>query len=231
MSTTYYKEPRKSLRKQLVLLLRAVKNKILSYYYYTKKEEFTFHSHIYNYFFHNYNATWENERAVEIPIILAALSSLKGKKILEVGNVLQHYGFTGHDVVDKYEGGVNVLNSDIADFKPVQKYDCIVSISTLEHVGWDEEPREPKKFNDAIRNISENCLAKGGTLIVTLPVGYNSYVDKYLAKQPSALGELFFLKKVSKRIWEEVPYEKVRDTKYNYPFSASNAICISFYIK
>lgn len=198
-------------------------------YYFTRKENFTFRSQTYPYFFHSYNATWENERAVEVPIIKNILEQHQGKKILEVGNVLSHYGITGHNVVDKYERGRNVMNDDIVNFKPGHKYECIVSISTLEHVGWDEEPREPQKLNDAIHNLKENCLGKGGTMIVTLPVGYNSYVDEFLSRQPSSLGELFFLKRIAREEWQEVHYEKVRGTKYNYPFPASNAICISYF--
>ena len=45
------------------------------------------------YFYHKYNKTWKNERAVEIPIMLKRyLREFYGdKRILEVGNVLQHY--------------------------------------------------------------------------------------------------------------------------------------------
>ena len=68
------------------------------------------------------------------------------KKILEVGNILSHYFSVNHDIVDKYEKDVDVINQDIIDYHPNKKYDLIVSISSLEHVGEDETPREPKKI-------------------------------------------------------------------------------------
>ena len=56
----------------------------------------------------------------------------------------------------------------------------IVSISTMEHVGWDETPRDPKKIPLALENLTTRCLAPGGEIVVTLPIGYNTYLDKLL---------------------------------------------------
>src|SRR3989344_2958190 len=69
---------------------------------------FTFQGSKYNYFFHKYNVAWRNERTVEIPIIKRVVDRFKGKKILEVGNVLSHYFTVRHDIVDKYEKAKNV---------------------------------------------------------------------------------------------------------------------------
>ena len=33
-------------------------------------------------------------------------------KILEIGNVLSHYTTVNHEIVDKYEKGINVKNID-----------------------------------------------------------------------------------------------------------------------
>jgi len=56
----------------------------------------------------------------------------------------------------------------------------IVSISTIEHVGWDETPRDPKKIPLALENLATKCLAPGGEIVVTLPIGYNTYLDKLM---------------------------------------------------
>ena len=56
----------------------------------------------------------------------------------------------------------------------------IVSISTIEHVGWDETPRDPNKIPRALENLTTRCLAPGGEIVVTLPIGYNTYLDKLL---------------------------------------------------
>jgi len=146
---------------------------------------FTLQGQTYRYFYHPYNTTWKNERAVEIPIILEKIQfyHYQGGRILEVGNVLSHYVHFQHDIVDKYDKTTGVINQDVVDFQPLSendKYDLIVSISTIEHVGWDETPRDPKKIPLALENLATKCLAPGGEIVVTLPIGYNAYLDKLL---------------------------------------------------
>ncbi|MBN1677269.1 MAG: hypothetical protein JW880_01895, partial [Candidatus Thermoplasmatota archaeon] len=108
--------------------------------------EFSLQGTKYRYFIHRHNTTWKNERCVEIPIVRKILDEYQGKTVLEVGNVLSHYFAVGHDVVDKYEASPGVVNQDVVDFRPGREYDLIVSISTMEHVGWDEDPREKSKI-------------------------------------------------------------------------------------
>jgi hypothetical protein len=54
-----------------------------------------------------------------------------------------------------------------------------VSISTLEHVGWDEMTREPMKILKAIENL-KNLTNPKGKIVVTLPLGYNPELDRLL---------------------------------------------------
>src|SRR3990167_11221224 len=128
---------------------------------------FTFQGSQYNYFFHKYNVAWRNERTVEIPIIKKFVDEYKGKNILEVGNVLSHYFLVRHDIIDKYEKAKNVFNQDITEYKLEKKYDLIISVSTLEHVGWEEKPKNPEKYEIAISCLKK-MLAKKGKLLVTL---------------------------------------------------------------
>src|SRR2546430_9278756 len=58
-------------------------------------------------------------------------------------------------------------------------YDLIVSVSTLEHVGYDEDPREPDKAARAVRNLL-GLLAPGGTMLATIPIGHNRDLDDAL---------------------------------------------------
>jgi hypothetical protein len=90
--------------------------------------------------------------------------------VLELGSVLSHYFPIAHDVVDKYEVRPGAINQDIVGFVLQQKYDLIVSISSLEHVGWDEEPRPPKLL-EAINHLRSTCPSPGGSFIASLPVG------------------------------------------------------------
>ena len=65
--------------------------------------------------------------------------------MLEVGNVLGHYVPVEHLVVDKYEQAPGVLNDDVADLDLGRQFDLVLAVSTLEHVGLDEETRDPDK--------------------------------------------------------------------------------------
>jgi len=187
---------------------------------------FKVHGKNYKYFYHLYNTTWENERAVEIPIIWEILKEHRGKMILEVGNVMSHYFTVNHDVVDKYEKAKNVINQDIVDYRPSKKYDLIISISTLEHVGWDENPREPEKILRAIDNL-KNCLVAGGKLAVTLPLGYNSDLDKFLLDRKIKFTQQYILKRISRdNQWREVNWDDVRNSQYGNPYSKANGLII-----
>ena len=114
----------------------------LYYKLFMRNRTFSFQQKKYNYFIKEYNTTWRTERAVEIPIVCQVIGERKGK-ILEVGNVLSHYFNFEHDIVDKYEKGEGVNNQDVTTLDLKDKYDLILSISTLEHVGWDE--KNPRK--------------------------------------------------------------------------------------
>jgi len=180
-----------------------------------RDKSFVFDGRSYQYFYHFYNKTWKNERGIEIPIFLDLIQAHQGKRILEVGNVLAHYCPMQHDVVDKYEVEPGVINQDIVEFVPPVKYDLIVSISTLEHVGWDEEPREPTKLLKAIDHLRYHCLAPGGTIVASLPLGHNTYLDNLLKTGKTPFTKLKFLKRVSKRnYWVESDLDHCHDATY-----------------
>ena len=181
---------------QKILSYACTRLRIIFEYYYHRifmsRKTFIFNGKTYYYFVHKYNTTWKNERAVEVPIIWDIVREHYrwGKRVLEVGNVLSHYFRIFHDVLDKYEIAEGVINQDVVDFKPTWKYDLIVSISTLEHVGWDEEPKEPEKVLKAFENLKQ-CLNPGGKIIVTLPLGYNPELDELLKERRMKFTKLY----------------------------------------
>lgn len=160
---------------------------------------FKFQGNTFSYFYHMYNATWRNERAVEVPIVWHIVRGHYGETILEVGNVLSHYFPVDHDILDKYEEAMGVINRDVASFQPGKEYDLIVSISTLEHIGWDEKPRVPKKLLRAIKNL-ESLLASHGRIVCTLPLGYNPRLDEMLRQGKIRFTRFYCLKRTSKII-------------------------------
>ena len=170
-----------------------------------RPETFGFGGREYRYFFHPYNLAWRNERTVEIPIVSAMLRECSGET-LEVGNVLSHYLETHHDVLDRYEVSPGVTNQDVTDFDPGKEYELIISVSTLEHIGWDECPRNPDKAARAISHL-KSLLAPTGTLIATIPVGLNPELDREIKRGEIRFTELRALRRVSHRNeWEEIDW-------------------------
>jgi len=195
-------------------------------YYKNKRKSFVFNNEKYDYFYHPYNATWRNERVIEIPIIYSIIKQNKEKKILEMGNVLSHYFPTHHDILDKYEEAKNVINEDAADFFPKKKYDLIVSISTFEHVGWDEIPKKPEKIFKTLKNLKK-CLNKRGKIIFTIPIGLNPFLDNLFKDKKIKIEKIYYFKKISeKNEWKQISFEESQSIKLNSPFRGVNGIII-----
>ncbi len=196
------------------------------YNLFRSNRKFEFNEKKYRYLIHPYNYSWETERRVEIPVFLNLVREFKGKRILEVGNVLSHYVNFKHDVVDKYEKAEGVINKDVIDFKPKKKYDLIISISTLEHVGWDEEPQQKNKIAYAIKNLKK-LVKPNGTIAITIPMGHNLYMDDLIKKGKDGFKEKYFLKRVSmQNIWKQVDIKATRGVKYGFPFPYANVVFI-----
>ena len=207
-----------------------------SFFYYSNRifnsrRTFVFREKRYRYFYHKYNTTWRNERAVEIPIVRHIMQETTGE-ILEVGNVLSHYSETNHVIVDKYERAEGVLTQDITEIQTSKKYDLIISISTLEHVGWDENPvnhnlvNAPEKILQALSKMRE-LLKPKGIIFVTVAIGYNPYFDKFLKNGTVGFGKQFFMKRTHKGSgWVEAEWEEIKNAKFNRQIPAANAIII-----
>ena len=149
---------------------------------------------------HYYNRTWRGERAVEIPVALAFLDARPGP-VLEVGNVLGNYGRRGHVVVDKYEESRDVLNVDVLDYQPPERFGAIAAISTLEHVGWDEDVQDPTKTLRAIQHL-RRLLSPAGRMLVTCPLSYNPYLDAIIAEDRTGAAQQTFLAR-RRGLWSE----------------------------
>lgn len=191
---------------------------------------FTFQNKQFHYFCHQYNTTYLNERAVEVPIVWSEVQRYPSEQVLEIGNVLSHYFPIHHRVIDKYEVAPGVINQDIVSFHTKKRFTLIVSISTLEHVGWDEPKRNKKKILRAMQQV-KNLLAPNGVAIITLPLGYNTYLDSYVKTNTMKFAENFFLQRVSSfNAWHEVGKDILdKKPQYNYPYQNANVIVIGTY--
>ena len=160
----------------------------------------------YPYFHGAYNNTRISERAVEVSIAMSLLN--QSVCTLEVGAVLPHYlpdwpsGW--HTVIDLYEDFPGVVNEDVLTFEPEVLYDCIICISTLDHLN------DAHEVKTAVRRM-KSWLNRGGYLFITIPagqpaeVGGGAWLDELVLS--GALGMM--LARMDKtdptgHIWEQV---------------------------
>lgn len=185
---------------------------------------FTFGGRELPYFVAMFNQTWVNERCVELAIVEAEMPS--DGRILEIGNVWAHYKKHGHVVVDKYEVAEGVRNIDIVAIPDEVRYDFIFSVSTLEHVGWDEDPREPGKFAQAYKKV-RSLLAPGGTAIVTFSVGWNGWLDDALRDGDIEAERIDWYLRVGRNCdWKLSDRDTVLGQRYGEPFNNANGLVV-----
>ncbi|OPA80195.1 hypothetical protein BVG16_05480 [Paenibacillus selenitireducens] len=197
------------------------------------------------------------ERAVEIPLALHFLSVHGiGKKILEVGNVLRHYSVLLQqiprlgplDTIDKFEAYPDVMNIDIMDVNT--KYEVIISISTVEHVGQngygEHEIGDREAPLKAIVQIY-NLLKTGGKAFITVPFGKlmdlgwliqfsSNYLDLLVDKYgiPAQAIQTYFMKKIDteatiegpRQLWQQCERSELEHTYFHYPFAFAGGIAV-----
>lgn len=206
-----------------------------------------------------------SERAVEVPIAFDFLASVKQKKrVLEVGNVLANYentlsqllGIDARKIIDKFEVDANVDNEDLMELSSEEKYDVIVSVSTVEHIGQGVDPsldygdraekRDLEAPLKAIVKIYE-LLAVNGKALITTNFGTLTDGGWYIQPSPDYLEllveklkipqdaiSLSFLKLIDRETtgnnfqmqWIESELSAVQSAEYNSPFSGANAIAV-----
>lgn len=179
---------------------------------------------------HTYNFTWMNERAVEVPLGLKILTDSKESSILEIGNVLRHYrDGLRHKVVDKYESGAGVIKADASEYDPSEKFNLIISLSTLEHVGWDELPRDPNKAAATVMHLC-TLLVPDGTLFFTVPAGYHPALDHWLLSEPEKLRKLIGIRRCAiSPGWEECEASLLAGMKFGDPYPFGNGIFAAWF--
>jgi hypothetical protein len=169
------------------------------------------------------NAVFATERTIELPLAIKQVLKSRGC-ILEVGNVLTQYFKFPHAVIDKYEAGRGVTNIDIVDFVPEKQYDLVVSISTLEHVGFDEEDKDSQKVLKALDKLF-SVTRDNGIIFVSVPLGHNPNLDSYLRDGIIQAPEMHLMKRVSwKNEWIEQSLDLLKTEKFLYgsPYPFAN---------
>jgi hypothetical protein len=169
---------------------------------------------------------WRTERCVEIALGRRAIAAHNPDGVLEVGNVMPLAGISGHAVVDKYEEGPGVINEDIVGFLPGRRYSLVISLSTLEHVGWDEEPRDPDKAAVAL-DAMNSLVDEAGALLVTIPVGIHRRLERSFLAADTPFDLVTLLVKTSRRPrWEACPLSNLSSLQYGAPYACGNGILV-----
>jgi SAM-dependent methyltransferase len=144
-----------------------------------------------------------------------------------VGNVLSHYVPVSHPVIDKYEQAEGVRNVDVVDLDLSGPFDLILAVSTLEHVGLDEDVHDPGKPARAIATLA-SVLAPGGRLWCTFPVGYNDALDAQLRSGTLGFTRLTALRRTGRaNRWEQVPVEQVWGIPYDRLLYTAHAVVVA----
>lgn len=197
------------------------------------KKQFEFRGRLLNAFYHRYNMTWAGERCIEIPIARTYLDQFAGKAVLEVGNVLSHYFPVAHDVLDKFEKGPGIINEDIIGFAPPKQYDLILSISTFEHIGYDDEAEgsSSQKIQNAITWCTQKLLAPGGRLVITVPVGYNPELDQLIQNGGLKPSSELYMRRVRNLDWVVSAKAEALKCRFRTPFPYANAILMAEFLK
>ncbi len=238
IANVFYKNP--SLR----YLLLKVRPLLSKFYQLLWKKTFLYNGKNIKYIYHPYNASYNNERKVEIALAKRFLEeeccNLSNKNsLLEVWNVLSHYISVKHLVIDKYEKDwyMYLINKDILEYSSYVAFDRVISISTIEHIWFDEWEQNWKKSIKAIKYILDKLLVSWWKAFFTFPWWYNPELDRLLVKidnhEKNIVNDICIIDSLSyiyrKDKWE---WEQVFDTKdiisYTYwkRYNCANAIAI-----
>lgn len=180
------------------------------------------------YVYHAYNMTWASERGVEVPIGRWWAAQFPVSEVLEIGNVLSHYGPVQHTILDKFERAPGVINQDIVEFRPAQKFKLAFSVSTFEHIGFDDEAEgsSAEKILAAIA-ASRQLLQPGGKLVITIPINYNPELDELIASGRLPSATKTFLLRTEYTTWKETDQATALKARYKTPFPYANAIMVA----
>lgn len=218
----------------------------LLYYKFVRHPDFEYQGERLEYFFHSYNNWRTSERAIEIPIARRYLERFPDARVLEIGNVTNHY----HDyfreakgdftVLDKFENAHGVIRMDVADYVPEEKYDLVLSISTFEHMDSDLG-RNPDYVPgraalgsvaaDNIKHVADHMVKEGGTFLLTAPIGYTPEWDETFWS--GALDRCGFSRysttiyaKESEITWKQIPASEARAAGSSERWPGVTCICV-----
>lgn len=186
------------------------------------------------YFCHLYNTTYRNERAIELPILDYIINDNLNNttKILEIWNVLSHYkniSLLDYTIVDKFDNNKSIIKEDAEFFNNNKLYDLIISISTFEHIWFDDDIKDSNKSLRTFNNMKK-LLNDWWKMIITIPVWWNKDIDKKIFDWEFDFNENYYYTK-NKWNWIESTKENTINLKYDIKIPSANWIFIWIYNK
>jgi hypothetical protein len=174
----------------------------------------------------SYNTTINNERGVELPFAEKFISLLdaKGEDFIEIGCVTPYYFSTSRRklVIDPTDSHPQAVKKDAIDCEYYNEN--IVSISTIEHVGYGDYGLAAEKGKSI--ELLNKILAQCKDFFITLPFGFNLELDKYILNELRIDYRLIlFFQRQNDALWTNVAYP----TNVTYPYrngSGANSIVI-----
>lgn len=134
-----------------------------------------------------------NERIIELPFVFNQLDFNKKGQVLDIGCCesfvsinLATAGFqvTGMDIRDYplQHPNLKFIKDDICQTKIKTKFDYVISLSTLEHIGLDTIYGQSDQRTDDKKAIDKahSLLKKNGKLILTLPASRKDWQTSFM---------------------------------------------------
>jgi hypothetical protein len=176
-----------------------------------------------SYCHHPYNQSYRNERTIEIPLGAYALNRLKELgETVELGAVMGFYQEIDHIMIDLYEVGHDkILNKNYLDCYDL-KGKNLLSISTIEHIGWEEHGRTSYIGENMAAEAFDKAISESPYYFITTPVGAHPKLDKHIAK--SNTFRVIMKRPMDRNIW--VQHHDPNDFMFNYGHHVGSALAI-----
>lgn len=167
-----------------------------------------------------------SERIIEIGLGLYFRNLLLNntKDFLEVGAVLPSHMKVEHDVIDLFDPYEKCIREDATNYDYTERN--VLAISTIEHIGRDDYKKDG--FNQILKpENASTCLEKiikeANKYLITIPIGYNTYLDNYIANMNTTA---IWLARDEKNNWFEYPAGHAVKLSYGKPFDFANGLII-----
>lgn len=171
-----------------------------------------------------YDKDRTSERRIEVAFGLDFVKRFPAETILEVGAVLQAHESINHEVVDLFDPYEKSIRQDAVTYDYTGKN--VLAISTLEHIGRDDYKKDGFS-QELIPENASKCLEKiikeANKYLITIPVGYNTYIDNYIANMDTPA---LWLVRDADNDWFEHPDGNVLEKKYNSPYNFANGLIV-----